>query len=247
MKGSLSARKIGGKTGRSAQVLLNDERTYHLDVQRFVETLGKKNGPRNWWWVLLRYPVAWRTWCEMGKARSTGLHGTYFRSRRFISPPPSDIDFGPPPPCKQSKSDGRYNYNNGRGVVLYLSRSPKVAALESPDDAEKPLVFIKRFELTFPKLKYLRLSQDLETTAPVLQYLLIESEYLPEESLFAHPYRATQFLAFLCRLRGIHAVEYPSVRAGYKEDPDAVNMVILSPSVEDARKMSKGLPEYYAS
>jgi len=84
----------------------------------------------------------------------------------------------------------------------------------------------------FLTFKYLRLSQDLEATAPVLQYLLIENEYLPEESSFAHPYRATQFLAFLCRLRGIHAVEYPSVRAGYKDDPDAVNMVILSPSVE---------------
>jgi len=80
------------------------------------------------------------------------------------------------------------------------------------------------------------------------RYLLIESEYLPEESSFAHPYRATQFLAFLCRLRGIHAIEYPSVRAGYKDDSNAVNMVILSPSVADARTMMKGDPfEYYAS
>jgi len=245
MMGSLSARKISGKTGRSAQVLLNDERTQV--VQRFVETLGTC-WPTGWywWWLLVSYPVAWRTWFEIGKARSIGLHGTYFRSRRFTScvPAPSVTDLGPPPRGKQS--EGRYT--DGRDVVLYLSRSPRVAILESRANAGKPRIFIQRFELSLPNLKYLRLSQDLETTAPVLQYLLIENEYLPEESSFAHPYRATQFLAFLCRLRGIHAVEYPSVRAGYKDDPDAVNMVILSPSVEDARTMSKGSPfEYHAS
>jgi len=246
MKGSLSARKISGKTGRSAQVLLNDERTYHVVVQRFVQTLGAGTGwPRMlyWWWLLLSYPVAWRTLFEIGKARSTSLCGTYFRSQRFKSrlPAPSSSLLGPPPRGKQT--EGRYNY--GRGVVLYLSRSARVAALESRNNPKKPWIFIQRFELSFPNLRYIRLAQDLESTAPVLQYLLIESEYLPEQSPLAHPYKATQFLAFLCRLRGVHAIEYPSVWAGYKNDPDAVNMVILPPAVDAAGTMMKGDPVEY--
>ena len=170
MMGSLSARKISGKTGRSAQVLLNDERTYHQVVQRFVETLGTC-WPRSWYWssLLVSYPVAWRTWFEIGKARSIGLHGTYFRSRRFTScvPAPSVTDLGPPPRGKQS--EGRYT--DGRDVVLYLSRSPRVAILESRANAGKPGYSSNASNFPFLTFKYLRLSQDLEATAPVLQVL----------------------------------------------------------------------------
>jgi hypothetical protein len=141
------------------------------------------------------------------------------------------------------QTEGRYN--DGSSAVLYLSRSAKVAALESRDNPKKPLIFIQRFRLSFPKLKYIRLSQDLEKNAPVLQYLLVESEYLPGESSFAHPYKATQFLAFLCRLQGVYAIEFPSVRAGYKQDSNAVNLVILPPFVDQACTMIEGDPFEY--
>ena len=72
---------------------------------------------------------------------------------------------------------------------------------------------------------------------------MLESECLPEECEFArNPYRATQFLAFLCRLRGIRAVEYPSVRGGYKENPEAVNVAVLGAAANAAGRMVKGDP-----
>ena len=95
-----------------------------------------------------------------------------------------------------------------------------------------------------PGFKFLRLTEDLERTAPSLQYVLLESEHLREESSF-DPYRPTQFLAFLSRLRGIGAIEYPSVRAGYIDDPDAVNLVVLGPVVDQIKLMTRGDPFEY--
>jgi hypothetical protein len=221
----------GGKTGRSAQVILNDKRTYHVIVQSFVQVLCRKRSRPNWWFVLLSHRVAWRLLVDLGRAASIGIDASYYRSRRFgaAAAVPSPSDLGPPPLEKQ----GEGRYTEGKQVVLYLSRTPRVAALEKPlQDSGKSKLYIQEFHLSIPDFKLLRLAKDLETAAPSIQYLLLESEYLPEESGFTPvPYRATQFLAFLCRLRRIQAIEYPSVRSGYKDNPDAVNLVILGSAV----------------
>jgi len=239
--GDISGRKGGSKTGRTGQVLLHNKRTYHLSVQRFCEHLGKKTRCPNWWVVLVSRRVAWRLFAELGRATSTGIGTSYYRTRRFSShaPEPSSSDFGPPPPEKQ----GEGRYTEGRQVVLYLSRTPKVASLEKPlqQDPTKPQLFIQEFDLLVPGFKFLRLTQDLECKAPCLQYVLLESEYLLEEASL-NPYRPTQFLAFLSRLRGIQAIEYPSVRAGYIDDPDAVNLVILPPAVDAIKLMMRNDP-----
>jgi len=180
---------------------------------------------------------------ELGRAVSTGMDTSYYRSQRFSAdaPPPTSSKFGPPPLEKQ----GEGRYTEGKQVVLYLSRTPKVAALEKPlQGSSKPKLYIQEFHLSVPGFKFLRLTQDLESKATSLQYFLLESEYLPEESSF-NPYRPTQFLAFLCGLRGIRAIEYPSVRAGYKDDPDAVNLVVLGRAVDAIKRMTRNDPFEY--
>lgn len=239
--GSVSARKAGGRTGRSAQVLLDSKRTYHAAVQSLVRDLCATRRQPNWWLVLASRPVAWRLLADLGRAASTGIDATYFRSRRFRagSPPVSSCDFGPPPPGKQR--EGRYT--EGKRSVLYLARTPELAALESPGDPERPEVYIQEFRIVSHALKAVELNSDLEMRAPAIQYLLVESEYLPNEcECVPNPYRATQFLAFLCRLRGIRAVEYPSVRGGYRQDPRAVNLAVLGSAVDAVRVMARGSP-----
>jgi hypothetical protein len=240
-KGTVSARKTGGKTGRSAQVLLNNRRTDHAAVQLLVQSVCSKTTRPNWWLVLAFRPVAWRLFADLGRAASIGIDATYFRSRRFRagSPPTFSCDFGPPPRGKQR--DGRYT--EGKHSVLYLARTPNLAALESPCDPARPEIYIQGFRIVSRSLKVVHLNKDLEARAPIIQYLLLESEYLPGECGFvSNPHRATQFLAFLCRLRGIQAVEYPSVRGGYKEDPGAINLAILGPAVDAVRVMVRGRP-----
>lgn len=240
MKGSLSADKKSGQTGRSAKVLENDKRTYHANVQQFVQTLGKMDQPPNWLWILLRYPVAWRLAWELNKAKSNGIQGRYFRARCFSleDGSPSTKDLGPPPAHKQS--EGRYS--DGKSVVLYLSRSAHVAAIEVGSDGHKPCVFVQEFEIEIPTLKMIYLKRDLEAIAPTLQSLLVESEYLPDEVPMTNPYRATQFLAHLCSLIGIDAIEYPSVRGDFLDNPNAVNLVILPPLVQAVLETANGDP-----
>lgn len=244
LTGHISGRESGGKTGRSGQVLLHNKRTYHLSVQRFVEDLCKRRRCPNLWSVLLSHRVARRLFVELGRVVSTGIDASYYRSRRFSAdaPAPTSSDFGPPPLGKQV--EGRYT--DGKQVVLYLSRTPKTAALENPlHDSGKPKLYIQEFHLLVPRFRFLRLTEELERTAPSLQYILLESEYLPEESSLK-PYRSTQFLALLSKLRGIWAIEYPSVRAGYIDNPDAVNLVVLGPAVDEIKLMTRGDPFEYA-
>ena len=240
----ISGRKSIGRTGRSGQVLLHNKRTYHLSVQRFVEDLCKKRRRLNLWSVLLSHRVARRLFVELGRVVSTGIDASYYRSRRFSAdaPAPTSSDFGPPSRGKQA--EGRYTER--KQVVLYLSRTPKTAALENPlHDSGKPKLYIQQFHLLVPGFRFLRLTEDLERTAPSLQYILLESEQLPEESSIK-PYRSTQFLAFLAKIRGIQAIEYPSVRAGYIDDPDAVNLVVLGPTVDEIKLLTSGDPFEYA-
>jgi hypothetical protein len=203
--------------------------------------MGSTTKRPNWWLVLALRPVAWRLYADLGRAAAIGIDSTYFKSRRFHigDPCPSSGDFGPAPPEK--RSEGRYT--EGKHSVLYLARTSELAALESPFDPDRPEIYVQEFEIVSRTWRVVRLDQDLEGKAPTIQYLLLESEYLAEECQFvADPHRATQFLAFLCRLRGIQAVEYPSVRGGYKENPEAVNVAVLGAAADAAKLMVKGEP-----
>jgi hypothetical protein len=241
MKGNLSSKKISGRTGRSGFHQIQDRPTVHAAVQSFVTSLCSNTKMPCWLWILIYNPLAWELLKQVSAAASKGVFGAYYRSRLFPfdAPRPSNSNLGPPPLEKQ----GEGRYTDGRNVVLYLSRTPKTAALEAGTNEAKPKIFIQKFELTLPDATVINLTNDLESKFPHLHYLLLDSEYLPDESPFVpNPYRATQFLAFLCHLRGISAVEYPSVRGNYKDNPIAVNMVMFGKSVEAATRMMSGRP-----
>jgi hypothetical protein len=73
--------------------------------------------------------------------------------------------------------------------------------------------------------------------------LLLDSEHIPEDSPFCpHAYRAPHFVAFVCRLLCISGVEYPSVRADYKNQTDAVNVVLFGIAAQPAGTMMLGEP-----
>jgi len=247
MKGDLSIKKISAKTGRSGYHLINNKPTAHVLVQEFITKLCSTQSKPCWFWILICNPIAWRLFRQVSAAAQIGLRGTYFRSRRFAkdAPIPSSKDLGPPPLEKQ----GEGRYTEGRDVVLYLSRNIETAAIESGPNKSKPKIFIQRFDLGIPEIKVLRLAEDLEEKYPHLHYLLLDSEYLPEETWFAPvSYRATQFVAYLCRLKGVLAVEYPSVRGEYKSNPEAVNLVLFGKAADMAKDMTSGDPiEYHPS
>ena len=243
MKGSLSAKKISGRTGRSGQVLVDDKPTAHAKVQAFVQQLCSGKARPNWWFVLLTRPVAWRILSELRRAATMGISVVCYRSRRLrANERPRPADFGPPPLHKQ----GEGRYTEGKSVVLYLSRTVETAGRECPEDPTRPRVVIQEFRLSLPAARAIHLGVDLESLAPYLHHTLLESEYLPEESPFVPvPYRATQFLAFLCRLLRVEGIEYPSVKARYRDNPQAVNFVILGAAVAAARSMTAGEPFDY--
>jgi len=241
VKGSLTTRKISGRTGRGGYHTINDRPTAHPAIQSFVAKLCSDPKVPSWYWMLISNPLAWRLYIQINAASSEGINGTYYRARRFQidAAKPSSSELGPPPLEKQ----GEGRYTQGKSVVLYLSRTPETAALESGTDPSKPRIFIQKFELSIPNAKVLYLSEDLEDRYPHLHYLLLDSEYLPNESPFVpNPYRATQFIAFLCQLRRVLAVEYPSVRGYFVDNPDAVNIVLFGRAVNQASTMAVGDP-----
>lgn len=245
MKGGLSIKKIG-RTGRSGFHQIEDHPTAHAAVQSFVGKLCSGSKSLSWYWVLLRHPIAWKLFKQVGEAAQNGLFGSYFRSRRFEndSQIPLASDFGPPS-LENQKGDGRYSEERTR--VLYLSATRQTAAVESRYDKSKPRIFVQQFDFSLPEIKVLRLANNLEERFPHLHYLLLASEYLPDESPFSpNPYRATNFVAFLCRMHGISAVEYPSLRGNYKDNPNAINIVLFGNTVDEATLMTSGIPtEFY--
>jgi hypothetical protein len=244
VKGSLTTRKTSGRTGRGGYHTIDDRPTAHPAVQSFVSKLCSDPEIRSlhsWYCTLISSPLAWRLYKQINGASCGRINGAYYRGRRFQidTAKPSSSELGPPPLEKQ----GEGRYTQGKSVVLYLSRTPETSALESGTDPSKPRIFIQKFELSIPNAKVLYLSKDLEDRYPNLHYLLVNSEYLPAENpFFPNPYRATQFVAFLCQLRGILAVEYPSVRGCFRKNPDAVNIVLFGRVVDQASTMAVGDP-----
>ena len=123
--------------------------------------------------------------------------------------------------------------------MLYLSTTPRTAFRES--DKAGCAVFVQRFDLDLPNTRSVILDHELETRFPYIHYLLLNSEYLPGESL-PNPYRATHFLAFLSACFDIDAIEYPCVRINHKEYPDELNLVLFRKAMESAQGMMVGEP-----
>jgi len=246
MTGKLSARLTRGSTGRSADVLCNDEPTVYSEIERFVAELYQ-NPDLPFDEAVHRSAFGQQLLNELSTNSTVGLRGRYFRGRVFSvdAPPPGSREFGPPP--AEYQEGGRYNLA-AEPPVLYLSRQPSVCLAEcrlQPTD----ILYVQEFELALPDVRWLFLGTNLEATAPVLHGLLLASEVVPDEqSLISHfraPYRATQFVSDLCRRTGVGALEYPSVRGGYREDPGRVNLVVFGSLAQEAARTPVGSPKPY--
>lgn len=244
IKGSLTTRKISGTTGRGGYHMINDRPTAYPRVMSFVQELCSTERQRHWGCLLLTSGTARSIYRETKRAVSVGIQGRYFRGRRFPQgkEPQSASDFSPPPPNRRDK--GRYNEFGGK--VLYLCRNLKTIVAECPYTAEKPHLYVQTFDIQLDKASILKLDADLEERFPHLHYLLLESEYAAEGTPFVKfPYRATHFIARICRRLGVGAVEYPSVRGGYKDDRKAVNIVVFEPYCDSISDMAVGRPFKY--
>lgn len=244
MKESLTVRKSSGTTGRGGSAVVDNHQTAYYKVTSFVKELCSTERTRHWGWLLLTNSIAKSIYREAKQAMSVGIHGRYFRGRRFPKgqEPKSASDFGPPPPEKRGK--GRYNEYGKK--VLYMCRNLKTVVAECPYSSENPCLYIQAFDIQLETARILKLDTDLEQRFPYLNYLLLESEYAAEGTDFAKfPYRATHFLAEVCRRLGINAVEYPSVRGRYKDNPDAVNLVLFEPYCDSVCNMTVGEPLKY--
>jgi len=244
MKGSLTARKIISTTGRSGYYLVNDRPTEAPRVASFVHNLCSTDRIQNWGCLLLTNSIAKSINREAKQAASIGIHGCYFRGRRFPlgQHPESASDFGPPPPEKRNK--GRYNEYGKR--VLYLCSDLRTVATERSYTPKEPCLYVQTFDIQLDTARILKLNADLEDRFSHLHYFLLESEYAAEGTTFAKfPYRATHFIAEICRRLGIDAVEYPSIRGGYKDNSDAVNLVIFEPYCDSICSMAVDRPFKY--
>jgi hypothetical protein len=235
---SLTARKTSGTTGRSGYHMVGSRPTAHGEVATFVTKLCSTNRKQGWRWLLLTNRVAKTIYREINQAVSMGIHGHYYRGRRFPigQQPIGAADFGPPPPDKRDEE----RYNEKGKEVLYLCRNVSTVNAERPPTDELCL-FIQAFNIQLDTVRILRLDSDLEKRFPYLQYMLLESEYAAEGTTFVRfPYRATHFIAEICRCLDIGAVEYPSVRGGYKDNHEAVNLVVFEQYCDRVCSMMTG-------
>jgi hypothetical protein len=241
MQGSLTIKVTRGTTGRSGYHQKNDKPTSNYEVQEFVKKLCNSKIKPIWPFVLIKSLLAWKLLLQIRLASKIGLKGQYFRSRTFSrkDEEPSSNCMGAPPIEKQ----GNGRYTEGSGVVLYLSKTPEIAATESSPSEDEQRIFIQEFCLNITKLRVLYLTSNLEDKYPLIHYLLLNSEFIINEtSGLENPYRATQFISFLCRLCGVNAVEYPIVKGNFKTKPNAINLVIFNRYVSEATSMMNGNP-----
>jgi hypothetical protein len=85
-----------------------------------------------------------------------------------------------------------------------------------------------------------RLHDLTEDGTPFLHSYVFHCENTRENDSYAH--KPTYLVADLCKEIGIEALEYPSVRGEYRENPHAVNIVVFSPAFEDLLLMTDGVP-----
>jgi hypothetical protein len=248
MKTSLTLQVRRAPTGRTGFHLKDDIPTEHVEVQKFVQYLCESQSDNiDWASFLSANRTAQKIFSDFQRAIKTGIDGRYFRARRFpvsASVPPLSKELQAPPAGKQSP--GRYNEQGQR--VLYLSRAARIAATECPPDPDmnKPLIYVQQFKLYLPMMKVVLLDLNMEASTPCLHYLLLDSEYVPEQANdlpnIRNPYRATHFLAYLASINGVTGIEYPSIRGDIQNHSCAVNLVILGNAVATAEALTEGEP-----
>lgn len=212
-------------TGRAGHIYHSKTSTKHEQVKEFVEHLV--NTTRSFDDLRTEVPVAKKIASECRTAKTTGFTGTYYRGRAMDQSSNPTVEQVTSPP-KGKVSAGRYN--RADESVLYISRTEKTAHIEStPKDSET--VWLLKFAIEQPELTYIHLDTDFEEEYPHLHHLLLLSEILPEETSTVKAYRPTQFLRYICTRNQISAIEFPSIRAEYNNNPSAVNMAAFENSI----------------
>jgi len=243
MKGELSIKVIRGQTGRTGYHLRNDSPTAHLEVQAFAIDLCNQLTP-NWDYILSSNKTAQQIKEDISKVKQQGLIGYYYRARSFpILTKPEPNKFGAPPLGKQS--EGRYNESAVR--VLYLAKDSQTAIKECSPSPEEPSIWVQKFNLQLPNDWVINLDLDMEEKAPYLHYLLLDSEYIPN-NLAEFPniqnlYRATHLLKYICKLLDVSAIEYPSIKGDIQNNPSAINLVVIGDVVLKAEAMTTDKPQ----
>lgn len=247
MRGNLSIRVARASTGREGMHLVDSVPTAHGEVQALVlQMCGTE--VLDWRELLRTNALAARIRDQFQVAATGGFHGTFYRSRPFAvgHSPQSSTDLEAPRAGSQLPE--RYNEDGQR--VLYLASSAMVAAIECRTTSDKPRVFIQRFDLDLSHRRIVRLALEMEDRFPHLHYLMLDSEYLPtqahEFSNVRNPYRATHFVAFLCGLADVSAIEYPSIRAGAQGDRSGFNVAVFGEAVEEAHAQMTGMPQEWS-
>jgi hypothetical protein len=211
-------------TGRYGQIYHSESNTIHDKVKEFVEYLVNTTDSIE---EVSEGEFAQQILSECQAATKLGLAGTYYRGRPFEkSANPSVGEVTSPP--REKVTPGRYNRSDE--PVLYLSRTERTAHIESDPDGSKK-VWLLEFAINRPDLEYIELDTDFEEKYPYLHHLLLLSEILPKHRDEPTAYRPTQFLHYICKENSVQAIEFPSIRAEYAENPCAVNLVVFESDI----------------
>lgn len=244
-RGSLSISVISGTTGRRYPFLRDDEPTECYQVQEFALALCQSREPQDWTAIFSDYPAARILDAQIRQAAKLGLQEIYYRGIAFPEAAvPESSDFGPP----NVQEENRYNEAGQRALYLAKTLATVVEETSPPEGQD---LFVQKFALAFADVKVLVLDEDMETTFPHLHCLLLYAERIPLEaeqleqspsSPFPQPYKVGHFIRHVCDSHSIVAVQYPSVRGGYKARADAVNLALFGSTINQVLTMTRGDP-----
>jgi RES domain len=242
---SLSIR-VARATGREGDHMIENAMTPNHSIDSLVIGLSKTKDV-NWPWYVLRRPLAWVIIHELATSRKKGFSCVSFRARPFSG------GTTPTKPCDFYRTESAWQkwlrsgwkpdrYNEAGERVIYFSTTAETAFREVRERNTTDPVYVQEFHLDLPDINSVTLGHDLERRAPNLNYLLLNSEYPQVGSRLENPYRATHFLSYACAVLGIDAIEYPSVKANLKSDPNEFNIVLFRRAVCSAEGMTVGVP-----
>jgi len=216
----------------------SEEVPVYREVEEFGDWLSTEGIDLPWNEVLDQSEFARDIAHEIEAAASSSIPGTLWRGRRFRpgEKPDGSEALGPPPPGKGSV--GRFNEDGH--PVLYCARARHVVPDEVPPDDEKPDLWVQAFEVDAGEMAVLKLDTELAEDYPLLHNLLFLAERQAKKEEL---YRLTHLIHELCRGAGIVAIEYPSVATGYRNDPEAINLVVFDEGIDVVTAAACGEPE----
>jgi hypothetical protein len=249
LSGGLSIR-IRRSTGREGDHMADNIMTQNRSIDSFIIRLSKTRSVC-WPFYILRRRTAWVIIYELAATRNRGFSCAAYRGRAFLgrARPTSAWDFYWTEAKWQDYlrsgawSPDRYNETGER--VIYFSATAETAYREVRERNACDPVYIQEFRLDLPDIASVTLGHDLEQRFPHLNFLLLNSEFPRRGSHVENPYRATHFLSYACAVLGIDAVEYPSVKANLKANPNEFNIVLFRQAVRSAETMATGTAFLY--